>query len=56
MCTKWKVQREGALGGSFAVLPWGCINPPITPNGPIISLFFVTIPGMIVWYGRLLGA
>jgi len=37
------------------------MNPPITPKGQSSSRWpsessFVSIPGMIVWYGRLDGA
>ena len=33
--------------------PWGCMCPPITPNGPTGSPPRVRNPGMIVWNGPL---
>ena len=32
------------------------MNPPITPNGPCSAPSRSSIPGMIVWYGRLPGS
>ena len=32
---------------------WGCMCPPIRPNGPSSAPSRSSMPGMIVWYGRL---
>ena len=35
--------------------PCGCMWPPMTPNGPASAPSRRSMPGMIVWYGRLPG-